>query len=144
MNITLKTSFNIDKNNNWFAGFFDADGTITYSWKGKYLIPQLTISVGNKLYCDIVDYPKIFGGNIYYDTSHNGFYKWSIQSWRDIENMATYFKQYPSKSIKSKRIHLIPQYYYLCDMKAYRNTIESSVQYKAWKQFEIKWFSKFD
>lgn len=60
-------------NSNWFSGFFDADGTINISIKNS--IPQLTISVTNKLLQDVEMYKVIFGGNIYYDSSQNGYYK---------------------------------------------------------------------
>jgi len=43
--------------------FFDADGTITYSFKNDN--PQLTISVSNKLEENIKIFKLIFGGNIY-------------------------------------------------------------------------------
>jgi len=53
----------IDKG--WFAGFFDADGTITYYIKGKY--PQLTISVTNKLQVDVISFPpQACGGRRYF------------------------------------------------------------------------------
>jgi ubiquinol-cytochrome c reductase cytochrome b subunit len=64
---------NLTVNNGWFSGFFDADGTITYSLKNNY--PQMTISVTNKLLVDIITFKDVFGGNIYYDKGHNGYYK---------------------------------------------------------------------
>lgn len=57
----------------WFAGFFDADGTIGIYMKNG--LPQLTISVTNKLLQDVEIYKAVFGGNIYYDSSKNGYYK---------------------------------------------------------------------
>jgi ubiquinol-cytochrome c reductase cytochrome b subunit len=59
----------------WFSGFFDADGTITISCKGVSSVPQLTISVTNKLLTDVIYYKDIFKGNIYFDKSQNGYYK---------------------------------------------------------------------
>lgn len=69
--------------NGWFSGFFDADGTITCSMKNSY--PQLTISVTNKLQLDVISFKHIFGGNVYFEKSQNGYYKWSIQARTDIE-----------------------------------------------------------
>jgi len=40
----------------WFSGFFDADGTIGYYFKGINSNPQLTLSITNKLYVDIVHF----------------------------------------------------------------------------------------
>jgi hypothetical protein len=59
--------------NGWFSGFFDADGTITYSMKNSH--PQLTISVTNKLQVDVINFKHIFGGNVYFDKGQNGYYK---------------------------------------------------------------------
>jgi len=59
----------------WFAGFFDADGTIGYYFKGNNNQPQLTLSVTNKLYVDVVHFMTYFGGTIYFDKGQNGYYK---------------------------------------------------------------------
>jgi len=59
----------------WFSGFFDADGTIGYYLKGSYLQPQLTLSVTNKLYADVIHFSTFFGGQIYFDKGQNGYYK---------------------------------------------------------------------
>ena len=127
----------------WFSGFFDAEGTITFSFKGSYLIPQLTISVCNKLLIDIYYFKEILGGNIYYDRSLNGHYKWSIQSKEDILSFLKYIRYCPSRSIKSKRLFLVNQYYQLKDIKAYLSE-KDSAKYKCWKIFIEKWNSKDD
>jgi len=72
-NIPIKHPQNIRLNNGWFAGFFDAEGSISYSMKNKY--PQLTISVSNKLLVDLQSFHQNFGGNIHYDKAFNGCYK---------------------------------------------------------------------
>jgi hypothetical protein len=59
----------------WFAGFFDADGTIGYYIKGRYNQPQLTLSVTNKLYVDLYPFLKVFGGSIYFEEGRNGYYR---------------------------------------------------------------------
>lgn len=78
LNINLKEPKRLNKENGWFSGFFDADGTITISLKNGY--PQLCISVTNKYLVDVEDYKKIFGGEIYFEKSQNGYYKWMISS----------------------------------------------------------------
>lgn len=137
LNIKPLNPIKLDYNNAWFIGFFDADGTITYSFKENN--PQLTISVTNKYLHDVIDYKLIFGGNIYFDKSQNGYYKWSIQSQNDILNwINNYVKLYPSRSYKFKKLMLVKQYYYLINLKAYKQN-KSSLQYKAWLLFESKW-----
>lgn len=103
--------------NGWFSGFFDADGTITYSMKNSY--PQLTISVTNKLLVDVINFKETFGGNIYFDKGQNGYYKWSIQSRTDIDFFKAYLLKYPLFSNKKQRLFLTNKYYELKDLKAY-------------------------
>ena len=125
--------------NGWFSGFFDADGTITYSIKNKH--PQLTVSVTNKLHIDLIDFIKIFKGNVYFDKGQNGYYKWSIQSRSDINYFQTYILKYPLRSNKKQRFFLIDEYYYLIDLKAY-SALPNSPLYKAWAIFNDKWNNK--
>jgi hypothetical protein len=126
LNIPCLTPDSLHNKHGWFAGFFDADGTIGFSIKGKYSIPQLTLSVTNKLLIDVVYYQNVFGGNIYYDKAHNGYYKWTIQSESDILSLFEYFKYCPSRSIKRKRLFLIKEYYKLVKMGAYKAPIDSA------------------
>ena len=139
LSIDIKYPFYINLNNGWFAGFFDADGTITYSMKNNY--PQLTISVTNKLQVDVSEYKNVFGGNIYFDCGHNGYYKWSIQSRTDIELFKSYLLRYPAISHKKQRLFLISEYYYLKDLNAYSASDKSNLS-KAWKLFNNKWNNK--
>jgi len=143
MDIDFSTPDQLHKNHGWFAGFFDADGTVTFSLKGKILSPQLTISVCNKLLIDVSYFKEIFGGNIYFDRSKNGYYKWSIQDREDIISFLNYIKNCPSRSIKRKRLFLINQYYDLKEIQAHKAE-ESTAKYKAWKKFVEKWNSKDD
>jgi LAGLIDADG endonuclease len=143
LNIKILTPDKLHNKHGWFSGFFDAEGSISFSQKGDYLIPELTISVSNKLLIDVSYYKEIFGGNIYFDKGQNGYYKWSIQSENDILYILNYFKNCPSRSIKRKRIFLINKYFYLKNIKAYK-AVENSAKNKAWKKFIEDWNSKDD
>ena len=93
----------LTKDNSWFVGFFDADGTINYSFKNNH--PQLTISVTNKYLQDVQEYKNILGGNIYFDKSQNGYYKWSIQSKDIVLNFINdYIKINPSRTLKINKL----------------------------------------
>lgn len=116
----------------WFAGFFDADGTIGFYLKNG--IPQLTISVTNKYLADIQAYMRVLGGNIYFDKSQNGYYKWTVQSEKDILQIISLLKHCHSN--KSKRFFLVKEYYKLHKLQAYK---EDSIHYKAWLNFIKKW-----
>lgn len=118
----------------WFSGFFDADGTIGFYFKNG--VPQLTISVTNKLLIDVQMYKDILGGNIYFDKGHYGYYKWTVQSESDVLRIVSLFKHCHSN--KSKRFFLIKEYYALCKLKAYN---PESIHYKAWLNFLSKWNS---
>nr|YP_009513842.1 LAGLIDADG endonuclease [Pertusaria propinqua]AXH38233.1 LAGLIDADG endonuclease [Pertusaria propinqua]QBP39456.1 LAGLIDADG endonuclease [Pertusaria propinqua] len=135
MNIPIKYPASITINSTWFAGFFDADGTITYSIKNNY--PQLTISVTNKLLIDVINYKHVFKGNVYFDKGQNGYYKWSIQSKADIDYFKTYLLKYPCKS-KKKRFFFINKYYELKYLKAYC-ALPDNARAKAWANFNNKW-----
>jgi len=127
----------------WFSGFFDADGTITFSLKGISLYPQLTVSVTNKLLIDVSYFKEVFGGNIYFDRSQNGYYKWSIQKKEDILSFLNYISHCPSRSVKRQRLFLVKQYYELIDIKAYKAEV-TSAKFKAWEKLVKKWNSKDD
>ena len=129
-------------NNGWFIGFFDADGTINYYIRDKEnknrIRPQLIISVSNKYLHDIEYFKEIFGGNIYFDKSKNGCYKWVISNEILHNKFYNYHKLYSSKSFKGQRIFLIKEFYNLYNKKAIRSDI-NSLLYKAWIIFDKKW-----
>lgn len=133
----------LTKDNAWFTGLFDADGTITLTMKkhpkGILPLPQLTLSVTNKSIADVQHYQDIFGGAIYFDSALNGYYKWSVQSREDLLPMLEYFKLCPSRSAKAQRLHLVPKYFELIDLKAYDP--ESSL-HSAWQTFMDQWALK--
>lgn len=121
-------------NSSWFAGFFDADGTVTLN-KIHY---QLTISVTNKNKVDVLPFLSRFGGAIYFDKSQNGYYKWTISAKNDIINFLEYIKINPVYSHKSKRLHLISTYYQLKENGAHKAD-KDSLHYKAWLEFLYAW-----
>lgn len=117
LNLPVVKPVDLKKESAWFAGFFDADGTITYSLKPLH--PQLSVRVTNKLLQDVHYFVPFFGGYIYYDSSQNGYYQWSIQGREDILRLHSYFKNY-CRSYKSKRFHLVEEFYMLRDFKAFK------------------------
>ena len=136
LGIKIKYPTTITIENGWFSGFFDADGTITYSMNNSY--PQLTISVTNKLQVDVINFKHIFGGNVYFYKCKNGYYKWSIQTRTDIDFFKAYLLKYPSLSNKKQRLFLTNKYYELKDLKAYSALPNGPIN-KAWLIFSNKW-----
>jgi len=98
--------------------------------------PQLSIRVTNKLLQDVQWFKDVFGGGIYFDTSQNGYYNWSVQSREDVLMMLDYFKASTFRSNKSKRFFLIKDYFSLRDLEAFK---PESVYHKAWLNFMNKW-----
>lgn len=129
----------MDRSHAWFAGFFDADGTITLNTSGK--MPQITISVTNKVQADVQFYKDVFGGAIYFDTSQNGYYKWTVQSRADLLMMLDYFKSCPSRSAKNRRVNLVNKFYELYDLQAFK---KDSLFHSSWEQFVENWKMKIE
>ena len=136
LNIPIIYPETITVNNGWFAGFFDANGIITFSIKNDN--PQLTISVTNKLHTDIISFKNVFNGNVYFHKGQNGYYKWSIQAKTDIDFFKSYLLKYPSRSNKKQRLFLINDYYYLINLAAYKASVGTPL-HKAWTIFNEKW-----
>jgi hypothetical protein len=134
LDISVILPITLDDKSNWFAGFFDADGTIGLYMKN--LRPQLSIRVTNKLLQDIEYFKTVFGGNIYFDSSQNGYYQWSVQSQKDVMVIKDYFKSSTFRSHKSQRFFLIEDYYNLYNLKAFK---PESIHHKAWLYFLDKW-----
>lgn len=127
----------MDTSNAWFAGFFDADGTVTLDNTNEVL--QLTISVTNRHHSDVQPYMDTFGGNIYFDSSQNGYYKWTVQSRVDVLAMLGYFRQCSPHSFKKQRLILMNRFYQLYDIRAF---IPESIHHSAWQQFMNQWNAK--
>ncbi len=127
----------LSKENGWFAGFFDADGSITLSM--QYEIPQVTIAVSNKHAYDLIDFQYVFGGNIYFEKS-SITHKWFIQRKSDILFFLEYIKDFPSRSSKKTRIHLLSRVFEYKQNKFYKAP-KDSLQWKAWNKLMEKWTS---
>jgi hypothetical protein len=82
----------------------------------------------------------MFGGYIYIDTVGQGSFKWCITQNEDIFSLIEYFKKYPSKSAKNKRLHLIPKLIELKSIEAHLAK-PNTILYKSWIIFLDKWNS---
>ena len=65
-------------------------------------------------------------------------FKWYISSREDILKIIEYFKTHPSRSAKNNRLHLIPKYSELKDLKAMKAP-QDSLLFKSWLIFMEKW-----
>jgi hypothetical protein len=119
--------------NGWLSGFFDADGTVTINKSNT----QLSISISQKTSESLNYLVDLYGGNIYIDRKSQSF-KWYLTKREDILNLIEYFKTHPSKSAKKNRLHLIPRFYELKDLKAHQAKSGSFLE-KSWHYFYNKW-----
>jgi NADH dehydrogenase/LAGLIDADG endonuclease len=121
--------------NGWLSGFFDADGTISLNSANG----QLAISLTQKTRELLEPLIELYGGNIYIDRTSNNF-KWYITNKENILNLIEYFKQFPPKTLKKNRLHLVPRCYELKDIGAHKITIEKKpLILKSWIKFKEKW-----
>ena len=133
--IALIYSDKLTYNNGWLAGFFDADGSVTLNSNNG----QLAITLTQKTSEILQPLLDIYGGSIYiYRTSNN--FKWYISDKEGIIKLISYFKQYPPKSLKKNRLHLIPRCYELKEMGAHKALEETNpLLAKSWVIFKAKW-----
>lgn len=120
---------------NWayLAGLFDADGTVNF-YPLQGFIPQLSIRIAAKLVIDLSVCVTMMGGNIYYDTSWNGWV-WSIQSRTDVLRVAEMLAAH-SRSRKGQRLSMLVEYYKLRDLYAFN---PKSPHYGVWLEFLSRW-----
>jgi len=123
----------------WLSGFFDGDGTVTINSTNT----QLSIALSQKTSELLQPLLETYGGNIYIDRGSSQSFKWYITKKEDILNLINYFKKYPSRSAKKNRLHLIPKYYELKDLKAHK-ALPGTLLEKSWKNFHNKWFKYED
>ena len=123
--------------NGWLSGFFDADGSISINKSSNW---QLSITASQKTSELLTPLADIYGGYVYIDRGSSKSFKWYLTKKEDVLKLVEYFKKYPSRSAKKQRLHLIPQYYELKDMKAHKAESETLLA-KSWEIFFKKWLS---
>ena len=133
--IALIYSDKLTYNNGWLSGFFDADGSVTLNSNNG----QLAITLTQKTSEILQPLLDIYGGSIYIDRTSNNF-KWYISDKEGIIKLISYFKQYPPRSLKKNRLHLIPRCYELKEMGAHKSLEETNpFLVKSWIIFKTKW-----
>jgi LAGLIDADG endonuclease len=122
--------------NGWLSGLFDSDGTVTINKTNR----QLSISVSQKTSELLLPLVKLYGGHVYIDNGKNKSFKWYVSKKEEILNLVEYFKKHPSRSAKKNRLHLIPKYYELLDLKAHK-ALSGTFLEKSWNYFFNKWLN---
>lgn len=118
----------------WFAGFFDADGCLTFSY-GKNRL--LKVAVDQKHRSVVEHFRQFFGGSLSYSRRGSGAWCWSIRSRSAVEKFRRYF--YRSglfRSAKSRRFHLVAEFYELRALRAHR---PDSPHHRRWRHHLERW-----
>lgn len=165
LNIPYQEPNEIRFDNSYFAGFFDADGTISItvnkSPKEYNNIPGIlgqvkrlifsrgenlcVISLSQKDLQNIEIFTKILNlGKIYIrkrlTKTNTTKYHWYLNL-KEIPEFVYYLQKNPIKSKKKKRrFHLLKDYIELKKMGAHLAS-HDSIQFKEWKKFCYKWYN---
>ncbi|KAN0004758.1 hypothetical protein ACTFIU_002000 [Dictyostelium citrinum] len=140
-NIELKQPDNtIRLDNAWISGFFDGIGSIVINQTTLENKKQLVIIFNQKTNQILLTLQQLFGGKIYINTNkQSGMYKYALYFTKkeEILQLYAYFKKFPSRSDKNKRILLIAQYY---DMQTLMLSItDNQLHETLWKKFLCQW-----
>jgi hypothetical protein len=121
--------------NGWLAGYFDAQGMITineFNW-------ELSISISQKTSELITPLVDLYGGDIFIDNGSSKSWKWYVLKKENILNLISYFKKYPSRSFKNKRLHLVPLFFKLKDDYKAHIAETDTLSRKSWNMYIEKW-----
>lgn len=136
---TYKPPVDLTLQSGWFAGFFDADGTLRLNLSTRARPPQCTLSVTQKQQEMVLLFKNTFNiGSIYFDRSQNGYWTWTVQRKTNLLFIVDYFKMFPRRTSKVQKLHLVPKYYKLLRRKAHLAE-PSSPEGKAWKSLVLRW-----
>lgn len=81
----------VDLNTAWFSGFFCGEGSFSVNIAAKF---QPNISCSQKEKILLYDIKKIFGGDVYYEKSWDGW-KWKVDARSVNPDFYTYLQKYP-------------------------------------------------
>jgi hypothetical protein len=132
-NILLKNTNELTYSNGWLSGFIDSDGSIYLNKQSVQIF--ITISQKNKLLLDPL--VQIYGGTIYVMSKTQAF-KWTVYKKEEVLKLLDYFKLYPLKSKKLKRLLLITKIYE-CFHNSGHKLSEYTIYGKIWLKLEDKW-----
>lgn len=113
--IPLKYPEPLTYNNGWLSGFIDSDGSVYLNEKSG----QISISITQKNRFLLEPLISLYGGRIDILSPKIEAFKYVIYRKNELFSLIdNYFYNYPLKTDKSKRIHIIKQFY---DLRIYKN-----------------------
>lgn len=107
-NIGLKKTEKLTKENGYFSGLFDSDGSIFITRSNL----RLTITINQNYKPLLEELSSIYGGKIFVDKRGKvENHDFRIGKINEVLNILEYFKKYPSYSARRNRILLINRFY---------------------------------
>jgi len=121
----------------WLSGFFDACGKLDLNFTENNTKPKLILTVTHRLYDTVVMFKDIFGGYVVCEKGNSDRFVWYLDSDDKILNFLEYVKRYPLRSSRRQRFFLIPGFYKLLNLRAYKAS-EGTILGKTWSRFNLK------
>jgi hypothetical protein len=121
----------------WFAGFFDADGTVVLTQEANEQI-AVTISITNNKAGNLKLLQKRFGGSLRAITPKTAqvHYRWTIRGRAAVLAFAAYAQTTPCRSTKAQRLGMVAKLYSMKDLNLHRT---DHPRYGEWVKFREQW-----
>jgi hypothetical protein len=131
LNITYIPPVVLTKTSGWYAGMFDSDGSIAFSFDERR---NTLAKVCSKYSADVEFFKANFGGRLvpHGTTAFN----WVVTSKAEIIPFANYLKSIPLKSNKKVRVDMVDEYYELSQKKP---LAKNSPYYQDWLALRERW-----
>ena len=131
-NIELQYSNNLTFNNGWLSGFIDSDGSVYYNEASG----QVFIGITQKNKYLLEPLIHIYGGRVDISSPKIEAFKYVIYRKVELFNLIdNYFKKYPLRTEKMKRVNLIKQFYLVRLSKKNKDI----VKFNEWVKFKDRW-----
>lgn len=133
LNITYIPPVVLTKESGWYAGMFDADGSISFNFNEKRFT---CLQVTSKYSADVEFYLNDFRGRVR-KLGSNVFY-WVVTSKAEILPFCNYLKSIPLRSNKKIRVNLVDEYY---ELSKKRPLAKDSPHYQDWLALKERWYN---
>lgn len=120
----------------WFAGFWDADGSVVLQQQNRSVV--FVVSVSNVNPKDLEFFQKFFGGGVYFVNKGNGhsLNVWQINGREDVLRFVTYAETTLFHSRKSHRLHMVKRGFAMVDQRMH---LDNHPEHDQWVKFRDEW-----
>jgi hypothetical protein len=132
LNITYTPPVVLTKESGWYAGMFDADGSISFHFNEKRFT---CLEVSSKYLEDVKFYLKDFKGRV--QKCGPNLFSWTVTSKAEIIPFVDYLKSIPLKANKKIRVDMVNEYY---ELSKKRPLEKGSPYYQEWLALRERWY----